>query len=698
MTEAPHAGPGEKHLPHLIAWEVTRSCMLACKHCRAAAKPVPYSDELSTEECRKLLDNIASFSRPIIILTGGEPMLRADIYEIAAYACRLGLPVVMAPCGMLINDVTAAKIVESGVRRISISLDGVTAEAHDAFRGVKGAFEGAMRGIEAAKRAGLDFQVNTTITKDNVGQLPDMVELARRLGASVFNPFLLVPTGRGKELADQELSPGQYEETLVWLAERQVKGDIPIRVTCAPHYQRILRQRGAPAGPRPVKGCMGGQSFAFISHRGKVQICGFLDLECGDVRKEGFDFRKIWETSEMFLRLRDIDRYEGRCGRCEFRKVCGGCRARAYAMTGDYLAEEPFCAYSPKTAPPGERDASGDRAELDEVDGKLISVIQTEFPVVRRPFDELSAKLAVPAAELIRRVERLKKRGVIRRLGAIFDSGRLGYVSTLVAAEVPAGQLDESARVVSALPGVTHNYRRDHRYDLWFTLSAPSQGEIDETLARLRQRAPWATFHSLPALQVYKILVDFRLDGGDSVGPAAPASRRDPARLDDTQKRLVRVLQEDLPAEARPFDAVAAEAGLDAEKVLTQIGEWLAGGVIRRFGAVVRHQRLGFAANGMAVFAVEAERIDDVGRRLAELPEVSHCYRRPKLPGFPYELYAMIHGHAREEVLKIAADIARAARLSDYAVLFSTKEYKKVSMRYFVEDTPATRSQAGGAQ
>ena len=161
-----------KHMPMLIAWEVTRSCMLACKHCRAAARPTPYPDELNTEECFKLLDNVASFAKPIIILTGGEPMLRPDIYEIAAHSTALGLRTVMAPCGAMLNDESVAKIMASGIRHISISLDGATAEAHDAFRGIEGAFASSLRGIEAAKRGGLEFQINTTITQHNLDDLP----------------------------------------------------------------------------------------------------------------------------------------------------------------------------------------------------------------------------------------------------------------------------------------------------------------------------------------------------------------------------------------------------------------------------------------------------------------------------------------------------------------------------------------------
>ncbi len=675
----PHAvaGPGAEHLPRLIAWELTRSCMLACKHCRAAAKPTPYSDELTTDECKRLLDNIASFAKPVMILTGGEPMLRPDLYEIAAYAHELGLPAALAPCGMLIDDEAAGKILACGIRRISISLDGATPESHDAFRGVPGAFAGSMRGLEAAKRAGLEFQINTTVTQHNRKELQEIMELSIRLGAKVFNPFLLVPTGRGKELADQELSPQQYEEALVWLADQQAAGQIEIRVTCAPHYQRIVRQRHALPEGRPVKGCMGGQSFAFISHRGKVQICGFLDIECGDVRKENFNFRKIWETSETFLQMRNIDGYHGRCGRCEFRKVCGGCRARAFAVTGDCLDEEPFCSYEPRRRPTGETPA------MDELDGKILAAAQAGLPVTEEPFAALAGELGLPAERVIERVAKLHDRGVIRRLGAVFDSRSLGYASTLVAARVPPERLEEVAAIVSELPGVTHNYARQHSYNLWFTLTARSEGEIDEILAALRRRTGVAEFYSLPALAVYKIRVFF---GSPESAPAATAPVSAAGmQFTEADKQLVRALQEDIPLSPRPFDEVASQLGLPVSAVVEKIRTWKAAGVIRRLAAVVRHHQMGYTANGMAVFSAPADRIDEWGKRLAQCPQVSHCYSRPPLGDFPYTLFAMFHGQSPEEVRGLVAQAAADLGDAAHDVLFSHKEFKKVSMRYFRE-------------
>ena len=688
-SNRPAGGAG--YVPRLIAWEVTRSCMLACKHCRAGAQATPYAGELSTDECFKLLDNIASFAKPILILTGGEPMLRPDIYDIAARATALGLRVVMAPCGALVDDESAAKIVRSGIQHISISLDGATEESHDAFRGVSGAYAGSLGGIEAAKRAGLDFQINTTITQHNLTELPAILDLSVRLGATMFNPFLLVPTGRGKDLADQEISPEQYEQTLEWLAEQQTRSDIGIRVTCAPHYQRIVRRMGLPTSPHAAKGCMGGQGFAFISHRGKVQICGFLDVECGDVRKEDFDFHKIWDTSEVFLQIRDLKSYHGRCGRCEFARVCGGCRARAFALTGDYLDEEPFCTYQPKRPGAKGGDEAGESpAALDPLDRKLLSVVQTDFPVSRRPFDTLAERLSVEPARALARVASMRERGVIRRLGAVFDSRSLGYASTLVAGRIPPDRLAAVAETVSALAGVTHNYRREHAYNLWFTLTAESEGQLEAVLAKLKQQTGIEQFHSLPALVVYKIRVHFHMDTQSALSADAPtpgvSSRRDgPVGLSEEQKDLVRLLQEDLPLGPEPFDEAARRLGWPADRVLSQIRDWLADGVIRRFGAVVQHRQLGFTSNGMAALSVPLERIDDVGRRLADRQEISHCYRRPPLEDFPYNLYAMVHGRGEQRVRELVAELAGQCDIQDYRVLFSTEEYKKTSMKYFME-------------
>ncbi len=351
--------------PRLIAWEMTRSCNLDCVHCRAAARFGPYENELTTEEGKAFLKDVASFAKPIIIMTGGEPMLRDDIWELARYGTDLGLRMVMAPCGFLVTEESAQKMIDSGIMRVSFSIDGLTEESHDNFRRVPGAYASVMQAIESANKVGLDFQVNTTITKHNLHELPELLDLVVSLGAKAYHPFLLVPTGRGANLKDQEISPEDYEKTLSWFYEMREKSPIQFKPTCAPHYYRIFRQgekeKGIAVSPEThgldamSKGCMGGQSFAFVGHRGEVQICGFLDVKCGDIREEPFS--KVWDTSKVFKEMRAWDDYNGRCGYCEYRSKCGGCRARAYAFTEDYMDEEPFCTYQPSESAKKARDA-----------------------------------------------------------------------------------------------------------------------------------------------------------------------------------------------------------------------------------------------------------------------------------------------------------------------------------------------------
>ncbi len=337
----------------VLAWEVTRRCNLSCVHCRAGAEDHLYPGEMDTGQALAFLDELAQWAQPIVILTGGEPLLRKDIYEIAAHGTGLGLRMVMAPNGTLLSDESARKAVEAGIARISVSLDGATAESHDRFRGQEGAFEGALQGIEAARRAGLEFQVNTTITPQNLDRMEDIHRLVRDLGAAAHHVFLLVPTGRGRRMAGLEAL--EYEQTLNWFYDQR-SPDIHLKATCAPHYYRILRQRAKEEGKKVTfeshgleavtRGCLGGIGFAFVSHVGQVQPCGYLELAAGNLKEKSF--KEIWEESPLFADLRDYSKYEGKCGECEYVRVCGGCRARAHAATGNYLAEEPLCTYQPR--------------------------------------------------------------------------------------------------------------------------------------------------------------------------------------------------------------------------------------------------------------------------------------------------------------------------------------------------------------
>jgi heme b synthase len=338
----------------MIAWEITRSCNLNCLHCRAAAEKGPYEGELTTQESFRFIDAVAAFSKPVVILTGGEPLLREDIFEIASYGTRKALRMVMAVNGTLVTAEKAAAAKKAGIQRISISLDGAVAESHDRFRGVHGAFARAMDGISYLKEAGLDFQINTTVTKRNLTEIEAILQLAIRLGAVAHHIFLLVPTGRGRSLRDEEVTPDTYEQTLQWFAGQEAKVPLQLKATCAPQYHRIIRQQGAAKiGTKQqeglhtfTRGCLGGISFCFLSHQGDVQPCGYLETFGGNIRER--PFQQIWAEAEVFQQLRDVNSLKGKCGRCEYRTVCGGCRARAYAYNGDYLAEEPLCPYIPR--------------------------------------------------------------------------------------------------------------------------------------------------------------------------------------------------------------------------------------------------------------------------------------------------------------------------------------------------------------
>ena len=343
----------------LVAWEITRRCNLFCAHCRASAEDVDYGCELSTEECFHLIDQIAEVGKPILILTGGEPLCRPDVVTIGNYAAERGLRVVLGTNGTLISGDVARKLKQVPISRVGVSIDFPTAGLQDDFRGRKGAFDEAIAGIKQAQLAGIDIQINSTITKRNAALIGELLNLALDMGAVALHPFMLVPTGRGRDLADVMLSPEEHERVLNWIYDKQVElGDrIQFKPTDAPHYMRIAMQRGndrkKPAGKGHhaldsiTRGCLAGTGFCFISHVGRVQGCGYLDVEAGNVREQGF--ASIWSDSPVFNRLRDLSNLKGKCGACEYRRPCGGCRARAYEATGDYLKEEPYCMHQPGT-------------------------------------------------------------------------------------------------------------------------------------------------------------------------------------------------------------------------------------------------------------------------------------------------------------------------------------------------------------
>jgi len=283
--------------------------------------------------------------------------MRSDIFRIAEYARSQGLITALATNGTLVTDDCAAAIAKAGIHRVSVSIDGADALSHDGFRRFPGAFEAAWIGIERIKAEGIPFQVNTTVTKGNIGQLSEILDLAVTKGASALHLFLLVPTGCGKEIAEDEMiDPIEYERVLNWIYDRSKDAPIALKATCAPHYARIKQHRARIEGTSTgtsdkasldtmTKGCLAGSGVCFVSSCGEVYPCGYLPVSAGNIRED--DIESIWNNSEVFKLLRDPNKLKGKCGRCGYRVICMGCRARAYGCSGDFLAEEPFCVYEP---------------------------------------------------------------------------------------------------------------------------------------------------------------------------------------------------------------------------------------------------------------------------------------------------------------------------------------------------------------
>lgn len=356
-----------KCLPRLIFWETTKYCNLSCKHCRVMPVQKPDKNELTFEEAKNLIGQICEFEPrllrfakqsgwgepPILVLSGGEPLYRGDIFDIIVYAKSKRITVALATNGTLITEKIAQKMKQSNVDRVSISLDGTKAETHDDFRGQKGSFAQAIDGFNEIKKKGISIQINFTVTKQNVEELDSLINLALNLGADAVHLFFLVPVGCGQTIPEKyKLTPEETENTLIWFYEKSKKVSLHLKATCAPQYQRIIRQRSSQdkscdydAQRSLARGCLASTGICFISNNGEVFPCGYLPVSAGNVRKSSL--KEIWDNSGIFSQLRDTHLLRGKCGICEYREICTGCRARAYAKTGDYLEEEPECVYQP---------------------------------------------------------------------------------------------------------------------------------------------------------------------------------------------------------------------------------------------------------------------------------------------------------------------------------------------------------------
>ncbi|NLC71386.1 MAG: radical SAM protein [Desulfuromonadaceae bacterium] len=344
----------ERYLPKWIAWEVTRRCNLNCIHCRSSSCADSVTAEFSTTEAFALIDAIREVSSPVLVLTGGEPLLRDDLFDIVRYGTEQGLRMCLATNGTLLSDSSCVSLRESGIRMVSLSLDGASKEVHDDFRRCPGAFDGVLRGVETLRRHGIPFLINSSFTKRNRHDIAATFGLAKSLGATAWYLFMVVPTGRGREILEELIPASEYEEILRW-HWRQERGEesLLMRPTCAPQYFRVIAQEGGKGTRRRQlafatgenRGCLAGQNICLIDAEGGLKPCSYFLSSVGNVRETSF--RELWFHSETLLELRDLNRLKGKCGVCEYVRVCGGCRARADAVFGDYLAEEPFCSYVP---------------------------------------------------------------------------------------------------------------------------------------------------------------------------------------------------------------------------------------------------------------------------------------------------------------------------------------------------------------
>lgn len=350
----------------LLFWESTIRCNLACAHCRRLESDEAADKDLSTREATALIKQLAELGEnqpymPVLVFSGGEPLCRYDLFELVSQAVSLGITPALATNGTLIDTAAAERIADSGIVRVAVSLDGATAEVHDNLRQLKGSFERALEGIGQLREKDVPFQINVTLTKRNAEQLDEIYALAESLGAVALHIFMLVPVGCGQTIAEADmLTAEEYEQKLDEIWRLEGRGRLQMKVTCGPHYERVARQRGparerggggVPGGHRGKgsgRGCLAGLAVLFVGHQGDVFPCGYLPVRCGNVLESSL--AEIWRSSKDLARMRDSSALGGKCGVCGYREVCGGCRARAFAATGNYMAEEPFCTYVPPEA------------------------------------------------------------------------------------------------------------------------------------------------------------------------------------------------------------------------------------------------------------------------------------------------------------------------------------------------------------
>jgi AdoMet-dependent heme synthase len=359
LAYSPTGSSDAKFVPLVVSWNVTKRCNLKCSHCYINASNQTPCDELNTEEAKKLIDQISEVSRPLLVLSGGEPLLRKDLFELIRYGTEKGLRIGVGSNGSLIDASVAKDLRAAGAKTVSISLDSRSPERHDDFRGVAGSWQKAITAITALRENGLLVQVNTTVTQQNIGEIDEIMSLAEQIGVENFHLFFLVPTGRGKRITD--ISPSLYENMIKKTFANTAKHRLNVRPSCAPQFMRIAKDFGLDMR-QWIRGCIAGLYYCRVYPNGDITPCPYLPVKLGNVRETTFS--QIWFNSEVFKNLRDFDTLKGKCGACDYRSLCGGCRARAYGLSsdfidfcgdlhepselrGDYLKEDPWCVYQP---------------------------------------------------------------------------------------------------------------------------------------------------------------------------------------------------------------------------------------------------------------------------------------------------------------------------------------------------------------
>jgi radical SAM protein with 4Fe4S-binding SPASM domain len=479
----------------LISWNITKECNLSCRHCYRDAGEKS-KGELTTREAKDLLCEIKKAGFNLVIFSGGEPLLRNDIYELINYANRLGLVSSLGTNGLLLSTKAAKKLKNLKLSSAGISIDSFNPDYHNRLRKSKDSWQRAMKAAKNCRDANLTFQIHTTLTKENYLDIPKFVYLSAKLGAHAHYFFFLVPCGRAVDINKEALSLYEHEHALRLILEARKKTRLYLRAVCAPQFVRFSYKGGDIQNME--KGCLAGREYCLIGPEGDVYPCPYLPLEIGNVRMTKFS--KIWKENLIFNSLRG-NNLKGRCARCEFAFYCRGCRANSFYYKEDIMEEDPKCSYQPDSY-------------LDAFDKKLIGYLQEDFPLVLKPFKELAARLGLSEDEALFRASRLKSIGIIKRIGPIYNPEKLGFKRSLVAMSVPKEKLDEAANFINSFSEVTHNYLRDDsKFNLWFTLICPSHKKISSIIKDIRDRIGIKEIISLPTLKTIKVRAVFKTDG-----------------------------------------------------------------------------------------------------------------------------------------------------------------------------------------